>query len=82
MPIGFTVSGPSGSEFIGMTCSACHTRQITVDNIAYRVDGGPAIVDFQSFLADLDTAVNTVLTNEATLSRVRAGRARPSAHAG
>ena len=44
-----------------MTCAACHTRQIEVDGVAYRIDGGPAIVDFQSFLADLDTAVGTVL---------------------
>jgi mono/diheme cytochrome c family protein len=73
MPVGFTVAGPSGGEIIGMTCSACHTRQITVDNIAYRVDGGPAIVDFQSFLADLDTAVNTVLTNEAAFSEFAQG---------
>jgi mono/diheme cytochrome c family protein len=68
MPVGFTVAGSSGNETIGMTCSACHTRQITVANTAYRVDGGPAIVDFQSFLADLDTAVNTVLTNETAFS--------------
>jgi mono/diheme cytochrome c family protein len=68
LPVGFAVAGPSGGEVIGMTCSACHTRQITVDNIAYRVDGGPAIVDFQSLLADLDSAVNTVLTNETAFS--------------
>src|SRR5271165_4187204 len=68
LPVGFAVAGPSGGEVIGMTCSACHTRQITVDDIAYRVDGGPAIVDFQSFLADLDSAVNTVLTNETAFS--------------
>jgi mono/diheme cytochrome c family protein len=68
MPIGFTVTGPSGGEAIGMTCSACHTRQITVGNIAYRVDGGPAIVDFQNFLADLDRAVDTVLANDAAFS--------------
>jgi cytochrome c5 len=68
MPIGFTVAGASGGEVVGMTCSACHTRQITVADIAYRVDGGPAIVDFQSFLADLDTAVNSVLTNETAFS--------------
>jgi mono/diheme cytochrome c family protein len=73
MPVGFTVAGSSGGEIIGMTCSACHTRQITVDNIAYRVDGGPAIVDFQSFLADLDSAVNTVLTNEAAFSEFAQG---------
>jgi hypothetical protein len=68
MPIGFTIAGSSGSEIVGMTCSACHTRQITVADTAYRVDGGPAIVDFQSFLADLDTAVDSALTNETTFS--------------
>ena len=49
MPIGFTVAGSSGSETIGMTCSACHTRQITVADTAYRVDGGPAIGRFSGF---------------------------------
>jgi mono/diheme cytochrome c family protein len=68
MPIGFAVAGSGGDEVIGMTCAACHTRQITVGDAAYRVDGGPAIVDFQSFLADLDASVNTVLTSEAAFS--------------
>lgn len=31
---------------MGMTCTACHTRQIEVAGIAYRIDGGPALVDF------------------------------------
>jgi hypothetical protein len=64
LPVGFTVSSGNGSKDIGMTCAACHTRQIEVDGASYRIDGGPAIVDFQSFLADLDTAVNTVLTDQ------------------
>jgi hypothetical protein len=64
LPVGFTVASGSGGEYIGMTCSACHTRQIEVAGISYRIDGGPAIADFQSFLADLDTAVNTVLTDQ------------------
>jgi hypothetical protein len=46
-----------------MNCSACHTRQITVEGRPYRIDGGPAFADFQSFLADLDTAVGTVLND-------------------
>jgi hypothetical protein len=58
LPIGFSVN----NGFVGMTCAACHTRQIKVDNILYRIDGGPAIVDFQSFTSDLDKAVNSVLT--------------------
>src|SRR5437763_432345 len=30
LPIGFTASGPLGSEALGMTCAACHTREIDV----------------------------------------------------
>lgn len=66
VPIGFTTSGPQGSQFVGMTCAACHTRQILAGGKAYRIDGGPAIVDFQSFLADLDAAVGRVLGNAPT----------------
>lgn len=66
LPVGFVASGPSGSQSVGMTCSACHTRQITVDGKAFRIDGGPGIVDFQSFLADLDTAVGEIVGNDAS----------------
>jgi hypothetical protein len=66
LPVGFTASGPQGSQFAGMTCAACHTRQISVDGTEYRVDGGPAIVDFQSFLTDLDAAVKRVLGDDTT----------------
>jgi hypothetical protein len=51
-----------------MTCSACHTRQIIAEGNTYRIDGGPGIVDFQSFLADLDTAVGQVLASDAAFS--------------
>ena len=64
LPVGFTVASGSNGQEIGMNCSACHTREIEVEGVPYRIDGGPGIVDFQSFLADLDKAVNTVLTDQ------------------
>lgn len=66
LPVGFTASGPTGAEIAGMTCSACHTRQITAEGKTYRIDGGPAIVDFQSFLMDLDKAVGEIRVSDAT----------------
>jgi hypothetical protein len=57
LPVGFTIN----KDYVGMTCAACHTRQISVDNTYYRIDGGPAIVDFQSFATDLGDAVNGIL---------------------
>ena len=63
IPVGFTVTEVDGIPQLGMTCSACHTRQIEVDGTEYRIDGGPAIVDFQAFLTDLDTAMLNVLAD-------------------
>jgi hypothetical protein len=68
LPVGFTASGASGVQIAGMTCSACHTRQITAEGKIYRIDGGPAIVDFQGFLTDLDTSVGQVLASDAAFN--------------
>jgi hypothetical protein len=67
LPVGFTVSNTTTGETLGMTCAACHTRQISVQGKSYRVDGGPAIVDFQSFLSDLHLAMGKLLSDPATL---------------
>jgi hypothetical protein len=61
LPVGFTIT----DDNVGMTCSACHTREIEVAGVSYRIDGGPAIADFQSMLADLDVAVGTVIDDQA-----------------
>jgi len=68
LPVGFTLTGPAGAQVAGMTCAACHTRQITVAGVPYRIDGGPGIVDFQHFLADLDVAVGSVLASDAAFA--------------
>src|SRR5450631_3547105 len=64
LPVGFTASGASGVQTVGMTCSACHVRQISAEGKTYRIDGGPAITDFQGLLADLDTAIGQLLKND------------------
>jgi cytochrome c553 len=63
LPVGFSVAEENGEKIIGLTCSACHSRQIDVSGVAYRIDGGPAIADMQGFMSDLDKAVNTILTD-------------------
>jgi hypothetical protein len=69
LPVGFTTNVSKNTAYLGMTCAACHTRQIDVAGTPYRIDGGPAITDLQSFQADLDTAVNTVLTDDAAFNQ-------------
>lgn len=74
LPIGFTVSEFQGQPTVGMTCAACHTREIEVVGTRYRVDGGPAIADFQNFLRDLNAAAKRVLADDAAFEAF-AGRA-------
>src|SRR5262249_14280406 len=30
LPVGFHTTGPTGSQIVGVTCAACHTRQLEV----------------------------------------------------
>jgi hypothetical protein len=64
LPVGFMPTGPQGRD-AGMNCAACHTRQIVVGDQQYRIDGGPALSDFQALLVDLDAAVARILADDA-----------------
>jgi hypothetical protein len=69
LPVGFTTNTGNNTTYVGMNCAACHTRQIDVAGTSYRIDGGPAIIELQSFQTDLDTAVNTVLSDDAAFDQ-------------
>ncbi|TIP10683.1 MAG: hypothetical protein E5X73_21470 [Mesorhizobium sp.] len=68
VPVGFTIAPASTGPAIGMTCAACHTRQIVVNGLALRIDGGPAMVDFQAFLSDLDAAMGRALQDDTSFA--------------
>lgn len=63
LPVGFTATDAAGQQVLGMNCAACHTRQIEFGGITYRIDGGPAIIDFQTFLSDVNIAVSAVVND-------------------
>ena len=49
--------GPS-EDWVGFTCSACHTEEIVYKNQRLRIEGGPARADFQGFIEALERAAN------------------------
>ena len=57
------------SRYLGLTCAACHTADITVEGRTIRVDGAPAHFDFDSFYADLAEAVALNLADEERFGR-------------
>lgn len=51
-------TGEAVEPWVGLNCAACHTGELTHQGKAHRIDGGPALIDFQSFIEDLDAALH------------------------
>ena len=64
LPIGFTQAQTPSGPVVGMTCAACHEREIVAQGATWRIDGAPASADFGAFVTDLDAAVARVLASE------------------
>jgi hypothetical protein len=52
----FTGQG-NQEEWLGLNCSACHTGELSYKGVAERIDGGPSLFDFQSWLEAADAAM-------------------------
>jgi hypothetical protein len=50
---------PQGDSepWLGLTCSACHTTQLTHKGRALRIEGGPSISNFQNFIRSFNRAL-------------------------
>ena len=81
LPVGFTVSSSKAGPSVGLTCAACHTRDLSVSGQTYRVDGGPAFADFGAFVVDLDAAGLSVLASDAAFAAFAARVLGPKAAA-
>lgn len=69
LPVGFLSASENSAQYFSMTCSACHTRQIDVNGVSWRIDGGPALVDFQGLVNDIDLAFKNLLSDEAAFKQ-------------
>lgn len=60
----------SNSEtWVGLNCSACHTNQIMIDGNTSVIDGAPGMIDFQSFVDDLDDSLRSTRADSEKWSR-------------
>lgn len=69
LPVGFLSASQNSAQYFSMTCSACHTRQIDVGGVSWRIDGGPALVDFQGLVTDIDLAFKKILSDDAAFKQ-------------
>lgn len=57
------------ARWVGMNCAACHTGQITYQGKAIRIEGAPALSDFQTFMDELIEALAKTQSDDAKFSR-------------
>lgn len=55
--------------WLGLTCAACHTGEIEYAGTRIRVEGAPALADFQRLLEDLRAALDATRRDEAKFDR-------------
>lgn len=55
--------------WVGLTCAACHTAQLTHQGKTILVDGGPTYADFQTFLEELNAAIKNTADDDAKFAR-------------
>jgi hypothetical protein len=69
LPVGFVRDDDEKGAWIGMTCAACHTSEIIVDERAFRVDGGATDADFYRFIEELGQALLNTANDDEKFNR-------------
>lgn len=73
LPLGFVVDQSEEDGFntpmLGLNCAACHTREITSGSRTIRIEGGPALADFEGFMRALLASLIATRNDEAKFAR-------------
>lgn len=65
LPIGLT----RNDDFMGPTCAACHTQQVTYQGETIHIDGGQGFIHLNQFLSDITAALKATLDNSDKFAR-------------
>jgi hypothetical protein len=70
LPIGFAKGlAKNGEAWIGLTCAACHTTQLTYSGKTLRVDGGSTLADLMGFQSKLVSSLKATVAQPAKFER-------------
>jgi hypothetical protein len=70
LPIGFAKEPVEGGEdWLGLTCAACHTGEISYRGKRIRIDGAPTLGDFTAFTTNLIEALQATLEKPSKFER-------------
>ncbi|HEU0122591.1 MAG TPA: di-heme-cytochrome C peroxidase [Bryobacteraceae bacterium] len=63
LPLGMVADEYQCKKYMGFTCAACHTAQVTYKGVAMRIDGGPGAADMDGFMRSLEDALAVTRDN-------------------
>lgn len=70
LPVGLVRdSDKKNEDYLGLTCAACHTGQVSIQGQRIRIDGGQSLIDFTQFEQSVLTSLKTTLTDPEKFSR-------------
>ena len=69
LPVGFVKDVFRGTDYVGLTCAACHSGQINYNHIGMRIDGGPGMADLDTFVRNLAAALLNTQNDKAVRDR-------------
>ncbi len=62
LPVGVVRDGDAqGNYWVGLTCAACHTGQLTINSKPIRIDGGQSLINYAQFEKELLAALKTTI---------------------
>ncbi len=63
LPVGFakTIDSTDENAYVGLTCAACHTTEISYSNHTVRIDGGPSLFDALLFAQEISKALGALV---------------------
>ncbi|MFO1388232.1 di-heme-cytochrome C peroxidase [Cellvibrio sp.] len=62
LPVGVVRdSDDNGNQWVGLTCAACHTGQLTINGKPIRIDGGQSLINYTQFETELLAALKATI---------------------
>ncbi len=63
LPVGFAKTNDSIAQetWVGLTCAACHTTEISYNNQTVRIDGGSSLFDAMVFAEEIGKALGAIV---------------------
>ncbi len=70
LPIGFALDAAGDGRWVGLTCTACHTAMLKYQGHNIVIEGGPGMLDFNQFEAEILSSLTATLNDTGKFDRL------------